>query len=361
MKDFLYKCIAWIDMLFKWYTRPRSKLFLIGKFFIVTGLGAIGITTAFTISLSTPDGYTVTGSYSNNDLSFFLMVTSGLFVISGFALLIFDAVSTVKASAKTKNILVEHIALFKPLTSTFLAKVSETQGKVHPVKIDLSPYYENGILKNAQSALEDTKVQLRSALQGLSNATGNDDARIHYGGTPPVCLGVYSGFVLGNTNKLTLWDYDRDKGEWHTLDRTFDDNHPEIDLSKYDASVKEVVVIFSISFDIERAARGKNVSSSEVVVKMPKIGHDNMSSLSKLDRFKPELRDLFNLFSRDGIEVVHIFCAAQSSFNFTLGQQITKNHPACHVYEYVNDSSNYYPWALAFNQKQVDCPKIIMT
>ncbi|NRA16600.1 MAG: SAVED domain-containing protein [Oceanospirillaceae bacterium] len=43
---------------------------------------------------------------------------------------------------------------------------------------------------------------------------------------------------------------------------------------------------------------------------------------------------------------VHICCAAQSSFNFAIGQQITKNHLTCYVHEYVNGADKPYPWAL---------------
>lgn len=358
-KDFGYKILHWIDLLFKWYTRPRSKLFTIGKFLIVTGLGTIGVTTALKLGLKTPEGYEVTASLSENDTGTFILITAGIFIIFGFGLIFYDALRHIRESGKANDILVEHIALFKPLSSSFLSTVTKSQGKVRCVKIDLSEYYNEGVLNNPVEAVTDTRVMLRKALASLSDATGNEEASIHYGGTPPVCLGFYSGFFIGNTTNVTLWDYDRDLGNWHTLDRAFDDNRPKIDTSEYNHNKCIVCLILSISFDIEKTVRNVATTDSIVTVRMPKIGHDNMSSLSKLTRLKGEFRELLNKFNNDGIQEIHIFCAAQSSFNFAMGQQITKNHPTCYVHEYVNNPEKPYPWALKFNEKNSDLPKVV--
>lgn len=358
-KDLGYRILHWGDQLFKWYTRPKSKLYTTGKFLIVSGFSAIGITTAFKVIVRTPEGYEVTASASENDTSTFILAASGIFIVVGFGLILYDAFRHIKESGKANNILVEHIALFKSLSSSFLSTVTKAQGKVRSVKIDLSKHYIAGILKNPEEAVTETRVMLNGALTSLSDATGNEEASIHYGGTPPVCLGFYSGFLVGNTTRVTLWDYDRDLGEWHPLDRSFDDNRPKIKTSEYNKDITAVCLILSISFDIEKTVRSIAPSSSIVTVRMDQIGHDNMSSISKLTKFKGEFRELLNQFTKDNIQEIHIFCAAQSSFNFAMGQQITKNHPACYVHEYVNTPDKPYPWALKFNDTSFDFPKVI--
>ncbi len=358
-KDLGYKVMHWIDLLFKWYTRPKSKLFTIGKFLIITGLSSIGVTAALKLVLKTPEGYVLTASFFENDTGTFIVIISGLFIIFGFGLILYDAFKQIKESGKANDILVEHIALFKPLSSTFLSTVTKSHGKVQSVKIDLSEYYSEGILNNPEEAVTDTRVMLKKALISLSDATGHEEASIHYGGTPPVCLGFYSGFILGNTTSVTLWDYDRDLAEWHPLDRGFDDNQPKIATSEYNKNKSTVCLIFSISFDIEKTVRNVAPTDSIVTIRMPKIGHDNLSSMSKLSRFKGEFRDLLNKFTKDGIQEIHIFCAAQASFNFAMGQQITKNHPICYVHEYVNTPDKPYPWALKFNEKNIALPKVV--
>jgi len=117
--------------------------------------------------------------------------------------------------------------------------------------------------------------------------------------------------------------------------------------------------VLSISFDIENTVRKVAPTNSFITIRMPSIEHDNMSSLSKLSKFKKEFRHLLNKLSSDGVKDIHIYCAAQSSFNFSLGQQITKNHPTCYVYEYVNSWPNPYPWALKFNDNNSDAPQVI--
>ncbi|MEX3073761.1 SAVED domain-containing protein [Vibrio alginolyticus] len=360
LKDLGYRLLHWGDLLFKWYTRPRSKLFTIGKFLVLSGLSSIGVTAALKIALKTPDGYELTASFTENDTGTFILLISSCFVIIGFLLIMYDALQTVKDSGKANDILVEHIALFKPLSSSFLSTVTKAKGKVRCAKIDLSEHYKDGVLCDPSEAVNDTRVMLKKAVASLSDATGNESASIHYGGTPPVCLGFYSGFFIGNTTSVTLWDYDRDLEEWHCLNRSFDSNQPIIDESDYEGVQNdEVCLIFSISFDIEKVARETTNTSSIVTIRMPQIGHDNMSSLSKLTKFKKEFRLLLNKFSQDGIRRIHIYCAAQSSFNFAMGQQITRNHPECIVYEFVNGATPPYPWGLKFNNKSSPAPLVV--
>ncbi|MGR5129232.1 SAVED domain-containing protein [Photobacterium swingsii] len=360
LKNLVYRLLHWGDLLFKWYTRPRSKLFTIGKFLVVSGLSSIGVTTALKIALITPEGYELTASFFENDTGTFILLISSCFIIVGFLLIMYDALQTVKDSGKANDILVEHIALFKPLSSSFLSTVTKAKGKVRCAKIDLSEHYKDGVLREPSEAVNDTRVMLNKAVASLTDAIGNESASIHYGGTPPVCLGFYSGFFIGNTTSVTLWDYDRDLEEWHCLDRSFDSNQPVIDESEYEGDQDyEVCLIFSISFDIEKVARETTNTSSIVTIRMPQIGHDNMSSLSKLTKFKKEFRALLNKFTQDGIKRIHIFCAAQSSFNFAMGQQITRNHPECIVYEFVNGATSPYPWGLKFNKKNSPAPIVI--
>lgn len=357
--EIIYRILNIFDRLIKWYTRPKSKIYIAGKFLVITGLSLIGVTTALKFAIKTPEGLEVTASFIGNDTGIFIFSISAIFVVVGFVFILLDAIRDINNNKKANIILVEHTALFKTLSSSFLSTVTKAQGKVRSVKIDISEHYKEGVLNNPEEAVNDTRVILKKALQSLADATGNEDASIHYGGTPPVCLGLYSGFLVGNTTNVTLWDYDRDLSEWHPLDRSYDSNHPQINTTEYDKTNKKVCLVFNISFDIEIQARSMLPADSIVTIRMPQISHDNMSSLSKLKKFKREFRDLLNQFTQDGIQEMHIFCAAQSSFNFAIGQQITKNHPSCFVYEYVNSKNKPYPWALKFNDKSSSLPMVV--
>jgi len=354
-----YKLLSWIDAYVRWYTRPKSKLMVTGRSLVSIGvIGLIGVA-AFKFTYAAPDGTQLKFSVQESDLP--LHMTAVLLSITalGVLLIIVDAIIFIKDSKEVKNILVEHIALYPPLSTSFAATVTNAYGRVTSNIIDISKFYEDRVLSKPQEAINITHVLLESALGAHASATGNSKAVVHYGGTPPVSFGFYAGYLVGNTTKVVLWDYERNTGIWHPLDRGFDDNRPEICFDEYQEGSNEVALLMSISFDVDMAARACATTKSFVTITMPEIQHDNMSSLSKLNDFLVEFRKLLNRLSRDGVERVHVYCAAQASFNFSIGQQITKNHPSFVVYEYVHSSEEKYPWGLEFN-KGSGCPYEIL-
>lgn len=317
----------------------------------LVSIGVIGLmgVTAFKFTYAAPDGSQLQLSVQENDLPLYIsMVLLGITAL-GVLLIIVDAIIFIKDSKDINNILIEHIALYPPLSTSFASTVTKTYGRVTSNKIDISRFYEGGVLSKPHDAINTTHVMLENALAAHTSATGNNKAVVHYGGTPPVSFGFYAGYLVGNTTKVVLWDYERNTGLWHPLDRGFDDNRPVISFDEYQKGSNEVALLMSISFDVEIAARACATTESIITITMPEIQHDNMSSLSKLNDFLIEFRKLLNRLSRDGVERVHIYCAAQASFNFSLGQQITKNHPSFVVYEYVHNSKEKYPWSLEFN------------
>ncbi|MGL4927145.1 MAG: SAVED domain-containing protein [Plesiomonas shigelloides] len=344
-----YKFLSWGDAFVRWYTRPKSKLMITGHFLVTTGvIGLLGVV-AFKVTYAASDGSQLTLSVQENDLPLYITAILLMITALGLILIVVDVLRFMKDSKEVNNILIEHIALFSPLSTSFASTVSKAHGRVNSYKIDISQYYKGGVLTNPRDAINTTHVMLESSLAAQTSSTGNSKAVVHYGGTPPVSFGFYAGYCVGNTTKVELWDYERDGGLWHPLNRGFDDNIPVICIDEYQEGSKEVALLMSISFDVDIAARACSPTKSLVTITMPEILHDNMSSLSKLNYFLNEFRQLLNRLSRDGVERVHVYCAAQASFNFAVGQQITKNHPAFLVYEYVHSSEEKYPWGLEFN------------
>nr|WP_165661917.1 SAVED domain-containing protein [Oceanimonas sp. MB9] len=351
--------MSWIDAYVRWCTRPKSKLMVAGRSLVSIGvIGLIGVT-AFKFTYAAPDGSQLKFSVQESDLPLYITAVLLSITALGIVLIIIDAIIFIKDSKEANNILVEHIALYPPLSTSFASTVTKAYGRVTSNKIDISKYYEGGVLSKPEDAINNTHVLLESALTAHSNATGNSKAVVHYGGTPPVSFGFYAGYLVGNTTKVVLWDYERNAGLWHPLDRGFDDNRPLICFDEYQENSNEVALLMSISFDVDNVARACAPTKSLVTITMPEIHHDNMSSLSKLNDFLVEFRKLLNRLSRDGVKRVHVYCAAQASFNFSVGQQITKNHPSFVVYEYVHSSENKYPWGLEFNDSPDSSYKII--
>jgi len=82
----------------------------------------------------------------------------------------------------------------------------------------------------------------------------------------------------------------------------------------------------SISHPVKiEQVRTKVSYPSYIEVTMPEIQYDSMSSIEKITDFEKELAELLKKLAADGTERVHIFCAAQASFNFCMGRQVTRN------------------------------------
>ena len=143
-------------------------------------------------------------------------------------------------------------------------------------------------------------------------------------------IGFVLGHSIGNTSKVSLWDFDRDKSEWYALEDTPSDlNVPIINWEDY-KKTEDVCLLMGISFEVSHQQVGSLLNGRGIVsVSMPEVKYDSMSSLDKIEGFQQKFREILKTFNTDGVKRVHIFCAAQSSFNFAMGRQVERNHPEC--------------------------------
>ena len=303
-------------------------------------------------SLSSDSGYNAALSIQGSDNA--PLISGVLFCIGliGLALVLWEVVIILKKRSKIFNIAIEHIALRKRIATPLIDSVNKSVGAAETLPIDLSDCYQNDIVVSPEKALEKTVMFMEDRLSTLSQQTGTKEISIHYGGTPPVGLGFLAGYLIGNTSNVVPWDYNRDDGKWYKLDGYDDSNQPVICWDNYKMN-SEVSLLMEISYPVTTEAVGDRLNNgSYVKVSMPEIAHDNMSSMEKLKRFQAEFREVLKKLNADGVKKVHIFCAAQASFNFSLGRQINKNHPTCIIYEYVGgECDDKYPWGVEINSK----------
>ncbi|ABZ76359.1 hypothetical protein Shal_1794 [Shewanella halifaxensis HAW-EB4] len=336
---------------FKFLIRPRNVVFLSARLMMLVGFGGRAMT-HFIFGVESSVGDKVTLAYQRTDNE--LILNSILLFIGfvGFMILVYEVITIIRLRKKTSQIVIEHIGLRERISSPLINAVTLKEGKADSLPIDLNDCYENGVVTKAELALQTTLFSLSKTLHNLKNQVGIRDSNVHYGGMPPVPLGFLAGYTLGNTSEINLWDYNRDEG-WYKVDGFNDSNNPVVNWDLYKDESDEVCLILGISFFVHVSALGERIGGgSHVSISMPSTKHDNMSSIEKLKNFQSEFREIMNKFTSDGIRRVHIFCAAQASFNFAMGQQITKNHPTCIVYEFVNSESDMkYPWGIKFNEK----------
>ncbi|WP_299773950.1 SAVED domain-containing protein [uncultured Pseudoteredinibacter sp.] len=341
LKSFSWKILTWL-------TRPVNLVMKAGIFLCLTGFGGANLA-SFDVIHRAADGSTTSVSIEANNNSFFIeWILTGVGII-GLLMVVGESIYIIKKRRKVLNLVIEHTALREKLGSPLINAVSRIPGGSDTLPIDLYPYYSNNVVNNPDGATSLTMHSLIDTLKSKIQQAGSREITIHYGGTPPVPLGFLAGYLLGSTYKLVTWDYDRDGSSWYQLGGYGDSNKPIIDLKDYQTN-SEVALIMEISHPVSIEDVRKVAPTFPCIrVTMPSIRYDNMRSLEKLQAFQSEFRELLKRLNSDGVEKVHIFCAAQASFNFSMGRQVSRNHPKCIIYEYNRNEIIKYPWGVMIN------------
>jgi len=352
----------YFNRLFNWYLRPKTLENRLWRFAIVLlsfGIGG-GIYGAASVEWAT-ESQTVTAKYNNQDtiaeLLTYLTLLGGIF----FACI--ASYLGLRRERRNPNIFLEHIGLRDAKNQSLTEAAKKRIGLGNSLFIDISGYYDQGLLVSNKQALEYTLACFKNTYANLMRNADTSNITLHYGGTPSVPIGFALGHSIGNNSKVILWDFDRDKSEWYALeDNPPDSNDPIVNWDNYNVS-EDACLLMGISYEVSDKQVGHLSNDRGVVsVTMPEVKYDSMSSLYKVEKFQQTFREILKKFSSDGVKRVHIFCAAQSSFNFAMGRQVERNHPECVVYEYVKNSDNatHYPWGILLNVLGQD-PLIIGT
>lgn len=192
-----------------------------------------------------------------------------------------------------------------------------------------------GLLQKASNLDE----QLRTRI-GDSNKIS-----VAYAGLAPVPLLVIAGYKLTNRQNILVMDYDRDSG-WHLLDAL--DDGASLNISEPNASpTTDVAVSVSVSAPISRNDIPEKLRDVcfDVVIE----GGAHRDSASSAEKQKRLCRQLYNLLTSiraeyPGLDVVHVFLAAQASLAFRFGQTVTQSvHPPVQVYQF---EKGRYTWSV---------------
>lgn len=343
----------------EWITRPVNLIMKAGFFLVFIGFGGSAWNSIEAKHIS-KNGETTKiairneqGEIANN----ILLLAGGI----GLLLILGEVIYITKRRKKKLNIAIEHIAFRDKLASPLSKNINKLEGRSDILPIDVSNCYSGYSVSNPELALTMTLIALQQTLPSKIKEAGTNDITIHYGGTPPVPLGFMAGAILGDTYKIKIWDYSRDKGDWYSISgNKSGGNKPEIKLDNYKPQA-DVAIIMDISYPINISDVAVQITDMPyILISMLEKKHDNMSNNNKLIEFQSDFRELLKKLNHDGVETVHIFCAAQASFNFSMGRQINRNHPRCIVYEYDRTHPLKYPWGILLNDQSGLPPSIIV-
>ncbi len=340
--------IAVVTRLINWVTRPRNVRLKVSL-------------RIFTLSLLTLGGKGIFFGFQYGKLKFNLQIQDAgpgaildylllLIMIVSFFIVSWEIIRDLKAQSRKKAIFIMNQGLDKTITNPLQAIIESKYRNVNTIKIDLIPYMKDRSVLLPEKALQETIRRIDHAKSSIGDSS-SDDISFIYGGLAPVPLAYAAGYLFSNKNDIEVWDYDRDsrgKNCWYSLDKP---SMVEVPFFSQEGIVSsEVCVVLPMSFPIDISLIKAKFNESAIFSAIPsKHSNDNMASYESQKQMQKRFRELLIDLKGKNVSSVHVFCAAQASFNFNMGRQIDGNHPQCIVYQYEPSQLDKYPWGIILN------------
>lgn len=351
----------YLNKLFNWYFKPKTlenRIWKVALILLTVGIGG-GLFNSIDLTFKYNAEQNI--SVSSSDQGSIAVIITYVSFLLGVIFTFWASYLGINRERRNPNIFVEHIGLRYPKNQSLTEAAKLKTGLGVSLFIDITNYYQEGLLISNDKALNYSLACFNNTFSNLTRNADTTNISLHYGGTPSVPIGFALGHSIGNVSKVSLWDFNRDTSEWYALEDSLpDSNKPNIDWANYNKE-EEVCLLMGMSFTVSKQQIGSRLLGRGVVsVSMEDTKYDSMSSIVKIEAFQKQFRDILKKFNSDAVKRVHIFCAAQASFNFAMGRQIERNHPQCIIYEYVNTpgQGTSYPWGVLLNV-QGEMPKVI--
>lgn len=244
------------------------------------------------------------------------------------------------------------------------AVVIEQRGLVDTSDSPLSEYVKSKCSWNVDSIVNDVRERLidnvitrpEVALAKVSNLkvslaektahSSASDISISYGGVFPVPFTFYTGYLLDDESQITVYDWDRDSGNWRGLIGTDDGEQFFVEPSLI--KCKSVVLAVSVSYPVDRQAIASAFNNLPVhYLSLPTLDRNNHWSKEKQDRLSGDFLEYCKKLLGQGTEHIHLILASQNSLAFRFGQAYDKrNLPSISVYQYERQQPMRYPWCI---------------
>jgi hypothetical protein len=339
-----------IRTFFDWLFRLRTPgMHLIRGGFLILGLVLIGWALNFAfptehgiIQLSLTTEGTVPEILTNIAVGF-----AALMIGSGAAWEFHRYYSDTRRNQKRKVIIIELRGLRdSPGAPIGPVIPKEFLGTREQVLIDLRDHIVDGQISNPIAAT--AKVSLIPQLvQSRVGGLNREDVSYVFGGLAPVPLTFLAGLLVDDEQKMTVLDWDRNKGNWRSLDGP-DDGLRFLEVQASGLSVGEVALAVSVSYAIDIEGVKAILPEIPIVQIMLDGGAPDChwSEVKQQELGKQILSKLIEL-SNGGATRIHLFLAAQSSMVFRIGRLYDKrNLPPLRVYQYQRGAFPVFPWAI---------------
>ena len=178
-----------------------------------------------------------------------------------------------------------------------------------------------------------------------------------FAGLAPVPILYSFGIRFSNRSSLRVMDYNRFEQKWHMLDDLDDGGNIEIAYPQSEIN-SEIAVAIPFTLSITESQIPEQLRDKTIWVRLSntKPETDVLSSEEKLKRILREFHDMIrNLRGRkgyEGVEIIHLFVAAQASTVFKLGTEYQANiYPEIRIYHF-NGGEGKYTWSMSVRNNQ---------
>lgn len=202
---------------------------------------------------------------------------------------------------------------------------------------------------------------LKISLAEKTAQSAASDISIIYGGVFPVPFTFYTGYLLDDESQITLYDWDRDKTNWRSIDQIDDGEQFIVEQPSF--TDKSAVIAVSISYPVDRQAISSVFSGLPIhYLSLPSLKRNNHWSKGKQDRLSGEFFEYCKMLLGQGVEHIHLILASQNSIAFRFGQAYDKrNLPSVSVYQYEHHQPIRYPWCLKISHEIGKCVAVVNT
>lgn len=251
-----------------------------------------------------------------------------------------------KRNDKKKTVVIEQRGLVDTSDSPLFEFIkNKCTWQVDSIVQDIRERVIENVISRPDLAL--TKVNnLKVSLAEKTAQSAASDISIAYGGVFPVPFTFYTGYLLDDESRVTLYDWDRDVSDWRVLDE--DDDGEQFKVEQPSVCGKSVVLAVSVSYPVDRQSIDTIFKGLPVhYLSLPTIDRNNHWSKAKQDRLSGEFLEYCKMLLGLGVEHIHLVLASQNSVAFRLGQSYDRrNLPSVSVYQYERHQTVRYPWCV---------------
>lgn len=336
-----------------WAFRKRSPaLFIVRLGFILMSSSLVGSWAMF-IKYSDSEHFFEVSYHSSNVGSFILLTSFTVGALAFICGVIWEYkryVDEAKIKTRKKVIVIEQRGLVDtsddPLND-FIE--NELNVITDPLITDIRERIIDNVVTHPELAL--LKINhLKLDLMSKKERVTASDISVAYGGIMPVPFSFYTGYLLDDESKVSVYDWCRDESTWKLLDE--DDDGESFVVENKVRSGKEAVLAISFSYLVDKSCIESEFNDKSVHYLSLKDRHrNNHWSLTKQNRLAGEFFEYCKYLLEQGAEHIHLVLASQNSVAFRFGQSYDKrNLPPLTLYQYEKHSIPKYPWGLNISQ-----------